>query len=332
MKFVIPQTMEIQPIYRIHPSFSPKKSGTELDQTLTIDHGSLPIQSQPQSQWESTNVHQDTQTLSTSYVPCELENLVKVQEIICKDEDFQTRDGKILLSLHKEKECPSSALHLLYLRDPHNRNIVRFDYIMKSEFVVGDYFQIVVLPMHPIGNIKIEYVSGDLVIFIQMTTDTSTFIATYTAFPRTQRGSSIKVLNMNGSNVVAEIKNVQDGYFDQSVILFDECLDYYAKTVIIGTVIYLDLYFCVISKIENDSKNLPAVQIIDSADRGVSSSQPHAMQRDEKVDTSNNRRGRCCKCSPECLACICGAGRVFGFCANLTDFCVNCFELLLMSI
>ncbi|KAG8573919.1 hypothetical protein GDO81_008936 [Engystomops pustulosus] len=87
---------------------------------MTSNHKSIPIQTQPQNH---SNAYPDVQMPTTGRLPCELDCLNKVDEIIFKDKVFQTRNGKSLFSVHREAECYGSKLDL-YLQDGFKKNVV----------------------------------------------------------------------------------------------------------------------------------------------------------------------------------------------------------------
>ncbi|KAM4039823.1 uncharacterized protein ACNLHF_017795 isoform 2-T3 [Anomaloglossus baeobatrachus] len=144
---------------------------------MTNDYGLPPIQTQPQTPWQPANGYQGMYTPSTASAYGELQNLTTIQEIILKDEVFQTRDGKPLFTIHHDIVYPRASLNLC-LRDFSNKDVVRLDLISNNgPGGQNSYVQIVALPMQPLGYVRITSVSGNLNICIQMTEDTSTFIA-----------------------------------------------------------------------------------------------------------------------------------------------------------
>ncbi|CAJ0934275.1 unnamed protein product, partial [Ranitomeya imitator] len=288
---------------------------------MTNEYESPPIQTQSQPQWQYADAYHDMHAPSISSVPRELENLTKVQEIIFKDEVFQTRDGKTFLSVHQEVLNSKTTLYL-HLRDSYNKDIVRLDLIpnveaggqnsykrvlagrndgglcwMKDEGLHLETSLIVALPMNPLGYVKLESAPGNLNICIQMAKDMSTFVASLPVFLNEQRNMTIEILTMNGSHQIAKIISEKEGRSAQFV--FSEYLDCCAKTVILGAFLYLNFRLHQMSRVENTSMNFQDIELVDGVDRCGSSGQPFGIQRG--ADDSNNRIGRCCKCGPECM-------------------------------
>ncbi|XP_073510638.1 uncharacterized protein [Phyllobates terribilis] len=295
---------------------------------MTNEYESPPIQTPSQTLWQSADAYHDLYTPSTASDPCELENLTKVQEIIFKDEVFQSRDGKTIFSVHHEILYSRTPLNL-HLRDSYSKDIVRLDLIPNVEGGgQNSYLQIVALPMHPLGYVKIESISGNLNICIQVTKDASTFVASLPRFQHEQRNMTIEILNMNRSHQVAKIISEDRGKSAQ--IAFSEYLDCCAKTVILGAFLYVNFYLHQISRTDNTSVNFQDIELVDGVERCGSSGQPFELEKG--VDYSNNRSGRCCKCGPECMKFLCGLGSVFFFCANLASCCINWMRLWRMCV
>ncbi|XP_069623576.1 uncharacterized protein [Ranitomeya imitator] len=295
---------------------------------MTNEYESPPIQTQSQPQWQYADAYHDMHAPSISSVPRELENLTKVQEIIFKDEVFQTRDGKTFLSVHQEVLNSKTTLYL-HLRDSYNKDIVRLDLIPNVEAGgQNSYLQIVALPMNPLGYVKLESAPGNLNICIQMAKDMSTFVASLPVFLNEQRNMTIEILTMNGSHQIAKIISEKEGRSAQFV--FSEYLDCCAKTVILGAFLYLNFRLHQMSRVENTSMNFQDIELVDGVDRCGSSGQPFGIQRG--ADDSNNRIGRCCKCGPECMKILCGLGGVIFFCANLASCCINWMRLWRMCV
>ncbi|XP_073403233.1 uncharacterized protein [Dendrobates tinctorius] len=295
---------------------------------MTSDYESPPVQTQSQPQWQSADPFHNMPAPSTASVPRELENLTKVQEIIFKDEVFQTRDGKTFFSVRREM-LYSQTITYLHLRDSYNKDIVRLDLIPNVEAGgQNSYLQIVALPMHLLGYVKIESVSGNLNICIQMAKDSSTFVASLPMFLYKQRNMTIEILTMNGSHQIAKITSEKEGKSAQ--FIFSEYLDCCAKTVILGAFLYLNFRLHQMSRVENPSMNFQDIELVDGVERCGSSGQPFGVERD--ADYSNNTSGRCCKCGPECLKLLCGLGSVVFFCANLASCCINWMRLWQMCV
>ncbi|XP_069802078.1 uncharacterized protein [Dendropsophus ebraccatus] len=201
------------------------------------DDEPLPIQTQPQRPRQPAIVFQDTIPPSTAIVPSELENLTKVEEIIYKEKAFQTSDGKTLFSIHQE---PSESTLNLLLRDGYNNDIVWLHSVPDDGHYGHDaYLQIVAPTGHPLGNVKIDSMSGNLNISIQMTKDTSTFIASLPMFLHAQKRTSIEILSMNGGHQVAKITSDKEGKPGQVVFQFSIDMESSAKIVILGAFLYL---------------------------------------------------------------------------------------------
>ncbi|KAG8573918.1 hypothetical protein GDO81_008936 [Engystomops pustulosus] len=165
---------------------------------MTSNHKSIPIQTQPQNH---SNAYPDVQMPTTGRLPCELDCLNKVDEIIFKDKVFQTRNGKSLFSVHREAECYGSKLDL-YLQDGFKKNVVCLH--LNTDHSDDPHLQIFALPMQPVGSVTIDSISGNLSICIQMAEDTPTFIACLPMFLQTQKSTSIENFHLN------EIRKMED--------------------------------------------------------------------------------------------------------------------------
>ncbi|XP_040271230.1 uncharacterized protein LOC120986630 [Bufo bufo] len=291
---------------------------------MTSDNKYIPIQIQPQRQGQST-VYQDTSTPSTANIPCELENLTKVEEIIFKDKVFQTRDGKTLFSVHHKTEPSGSSLNL-YLRDCYKKDTVWL-HLISDDAGHDPYLQIVALPMHGLGSVKIDPVSGNLKICIQTTKDTSTLIASLPMFLQTQRNTSIEILSMNGSHQVAKIMSEKEGGSAWVVFRFSVDMESCEKIVILGAFLYLNFHLHEVRKLENSSTRFQDVWIIDCMDwengSGLSS-RLCEKQRDGVLDSAEE--GGCCRdCHTGCKNCLSCFHNCLQCC---TECCYPCLCLL----
>ncbi|XP_073507129.1 uncharacterized protein [Phyllobates terribilis] len=287
---------------------------------MTSNQNSPLIQTQPQGPWKSHNP-------STASVPCGLGDLTKVEEIIFKDKVFQTRDGQTLFSVRSEHGLTGPTLSL-FLKDSYENDLVRLHLLSYNGCDDDEmYLQILALSNHPVGHVKIDSVSGNLNITIQITEDTSTYIASLPMFLHTQKSTSIQILNMNGSHQVAKITREIEGNSAQVVFQFTEDLNSCTKTVILGSFLYLSFHLHEISKLENCSSTFKDVWIIDSVDwedRFGSSSQPCEKQR--AVDGES---GCCSDCGTECRDCLGCIGEFVLCCADCCHCCLGCLLLML---
>ncbi|KAM4039821.1 uncharacterized protein ACNLHF_017795 isoform 1-T2 [Anomaloglossus baeobatrachus] len=294
---------------------------------MTNDYGLPPIQTQPQTPWQPANGYQGMYTPSTASAYGELQNLTTIQEIILKDEVFQTRDGKPLFTIHHDIVYPRASLNLC-LRDFSNKDVVRLDLISNNgPGGQNSYVQIVALPMQPLGYVRITSVSGNLNICIQMTEDTSTFIANLPMGLNKQRNMTMEILNMNGSHQVAKITSEVEGKPAHVVFQFPQYLSPGAKTVILGAFLYLNFHLHQTSRPENTTTNFQDIELLDGVDRSGWSNDPYGIQTGDTANYSNEKIGRCCKCGPECMKVLCGLGSVVFLCANLASCIVNCVSL-----
>ncbi|XP_066449984.1 uncharacterized protein [Eleutherodactylus coqui] len=246
--------------------------------------------------------------------PCELDYLTKVEEIIFKEKVFQTRDGQTLFSVHQEKAHLEPTLNL-YFRDRDKKDVVGLHLISDDGSGSYDTFlQIIALPMHPIGNVKIDSVSGNLNICIQMTKNTCTFIASLPMFLQTQRSTSIEILSMNGSHQVAKIIGERDGTSAQVLFQFSMGMESCAKTVILGAFLYLNFHLHESRRLDNFSTTFQDLWIIDcvSWENGSAG----GKEKGRNVDFSSNGAD----CLTECRNCLCWVGDCFICIAE----CCNC--------
>ncbi|KAM4039909.1 uncharacterized protein ACNLHF_017891 isoform 2-T2 [Anomaloglossus baeobatrachus] len=246
------------------------------------------------------------------------------------DKDFQTCDGQNIFSVHSETEKPGPILNL-YLKDSYGMDVVRLYLLSYNECDDHEtYLQIVALPNHPVGHVKIDSVSGNLNICIRMTEDTSTYIASLPMFLHTQKSTSIEILNMKGSHQVAKITGERGEKSMRVIFKFLDDVNSCAKTVILGAFLYLSYHLHEISRLETSSPTFKDLWIINSVDWenrfGLNS------QRCDKVgivDVSNNKRGCCRNCGDECRDCLCFFGELFLCCAECCNCCLTCVLLVL---
>ncbi|XP_056425030.1 uncharacterized protein LOC130366732 isoform X2 [Hyla sarda] len=293
---------------------------------------SVPIQTQPERPFQPANVFRETLTPSTAIVPSELEILTKVEEIVFKEKVFQTRDGKTLFSVHQE---PSGSTLNLYLRDVYQENMAWLHVISDDGRSGHDScLQIVALPARPLGNVRIDSVSGNLYICVQSTKETSMFFASLPMFLPTQKSTSIEILSMNGSHQVAKIMSEKEGKSVQVVFQFSIDMESSAKIVILGAFLYLNFHLHEILRLVNVSTNFQDVWIIDCMDwenRTDSCSQPWEKPKGGEVDGSSNDGGCCSKCGTGCRSCLCCFGDCLVCCSECCQCCL-CFFMCLQCV
>ncbi|XP_077117706.1 uncharacterized protein LOC143774210 [Ranitomeya variabilis] len=292
---------------------------------MTSNQNSPLIQTQPLGPWKS-------RTPSTDSVTYGMGDLTKVEEIIFKDKVFQTRDGQTLYSVHSEKEQPGPTLNL-YLKDSFEKDVVRLHLLSYNGCDDHEtYLQIVALSNYPVGHVKIDSISGNLNISIQVSEDTSTYIASLPMFLHTQKSTSVEILNMNGSHQVAKITRERELNSAHVVFQFTTDMNSCTKTVFLGAFLYLSFHLHEISRLEKSSTTFKDVWIIDSVDwenRFDFSSQSCEKRRDVDVDISSDRSGCCSSCGAECRDCLCCIGEVFLRCAECCNCCLGCLLLVL---
>ncbi|KAM3926783.1 uncharacterized protein RB166_009595 [Leptodactylus fuscus] len=257
-----------------------------------------------------------------------LEN--SVEEIIFKEKVFQTRDGSFLFSVHQEMEQPGSTLNL-YLRDGNKKDVVRLHLISDDGGRGQDpYLQIVALPMHPLGCVKIDSVSGNLTLCIQMAKKTSMFIASLPMFLNTQRSTSIEILNMTGSPQKAKIMSEKEAKSSQVLFQFSKDMESCIRIVILGAFLYLNSHLHEIRRLDNSSTNFQDLWIIDCVDwenRTETSSRPCDNHRRGEVSASKG--GDCCgPCLAECRNGLCCIWDCLRCCSECCGCCL-CYCLFL---
>ncbi|KAG8573913.1 hypothetical protein GDO81_008936 [Engystomops pustulosus] len=259
---------------------------------MTSNHKSIPIQTQPQNH---SNAYPDVQMPTTGRLPCELDCLNKVDEIIFKDKVFQTRNGKSLFSVHREAECYGSKLDL-YLQDGFKKNVVCLH--LNTDHSDDPHLQIFALPMQPVGSVTIDSISGNLSICIQMAEDTPTFIACLPMFLQTQKSTSIEIFCIGGSQQVAKIMCEKDSSSSQVVFQFFTDIESGAKTVILGAFLYLNFHLNEIRKMEDSPSNFQDLWII------------NCVSWDKIPDSHSGEdgteKGCCRRCLGDCSSCFCG--------------------------